>query len=259
MNTITLFLVVGILGIVACLILIVVGLTWQADTRVDKRKAKPAAKAPEAAAAPPAPLAAPTSSIAARADNGAREVLRVLRDPISEALLVEVAGQRYQQMGDIRLSSVREGLLNTLRDLEAFAGGAPTTPPPVMVVHTPTPEPTPVRPSITNVGAAKAGQVGTAPLLAPSMNPFKQMLVLRDLAKTQLPPMKTIAEQIDEILQEKLVASPHAQRGVKVHTGPKGNALFRADGEDYDAVDSVPDEGIRALIRAAVAEWEMKQ
>jgi hypothetical protein len=258
MNTITVFLVVGILGIVACLVLIVVGLTWQADARVNKPKAKPPAKAQAPATAPAAPT---TPVVAAKPalENGAREVLRVLRDPISEALLVEVAGQRYQQMADIHLSSVREGLLNTLRDLEAFSSSAPTTPPPVMVVHTPAPEPLPLTPSITNIGTAKAAKTGTAPLLAPSMNPFKQMLVLRDLAKTQLPPLKTIAEQIDEILQEKLVTSPFSQRGVKVHTGPKGNALFRADGADYDAVDGVPDEGIRALIRDAVAEWEMKQ
>jgi hypothetical protein len=248
MDNLALFLVIGIIGIVACLVLIVVGLTWKPDARTDKPKA--AAKAPAAAV-----TAAPQPTV----NGGAREVLRVLRDPASEALIVEVAGQRYHQMADIRLGSVRDGLFTTLRDLEAFAGGAPTTPS-VVVLPVPTPElAAAATPSLTNVGTAKASKAGTGPLLAPSMNPFKQMLVLRDLAKTQLPPMKTIAEQIDEIVQEKLVDSPLAPRGIKVHTGPKGNALFSADGTDYEAVDSLPDDEIRGLIRAAVAEWEKKQ
>jgi hypothetical protein len=246
MDNVGLFLVIGIVGMVACVGLVVVGLLWKPAAKTDKARPAPA----ESAAAAPA------------AAGGPREVLRVLRDAATEELFVEVAGQRYSRMADIHQGSVREGFRSTLRDLEAFAGGAPTVPP-VVVKPVPQPEPVPVTPSLTNIGTAKqaatATTPGTGPLLAPSMNPFKQMLVLRDLAKVQLPPVKTIAEQIDEIVQEKLADSPLAQRGVKVHIGPKGNALFRADGQDYEAVDELPDDEIRGLIRAAVAEWEKKQ
>lgn len=254
MENIGLFLLIGVLGIVACVILIVIGFTWKSEPKTDKLKAPP--KANPAASSPTDAAAAPLH--ASNLDGGPREVLRVLRDPLTEALFVEVAGRRYERMADIHETAVREGFRSTLRDLEAFAGGAPTVPP-MVVLPVPASEPVSITPSLTNVGAAKQAKAGTAPLLAPSMNPFKQMLVLRDLAKTQLPPLKTIAEQIDEILQEKLVNSPLAPRGVKVHTGPKGNALFRADGQDYESVDSVPDDEIRACIRAAVAEWEKKQ
>lgn len=247
MESLLVILIVAVIGIVACLGLIVAGFMWKPSPKADRLK--PAKAGLEA----DAPAAAAT---------GPREVLRVLRDAVTEELFVEVAGQRYSHLADIHQSSVREGLRSTLRDLEAFAGGASTVPP-VVAMPVPQPEPVPLTPSLTNVGAAKqatpATAPGTGPLLAPSMNPFKQMLVLRDLAKVQLPPVKTIAEQIDEIVQEKLGNSPLAARGVKVHTGPKGNALFRADGQDYEAVDEVPDNEIRGLIRAAVAEWEKQQ
>ncbi len=232
------FFILAVTGLVVCAIVVVIGVTWKPDNRTDKPKAPAKAAANVRAAAAPLAL-----------DNGAREVLRVLRDSQTEELRVEVAGQRYARLEDIQKPEVRVGLLTTLRDLEAFAAGASTAPAPVI----PTPAGT------APASAAKQAPSGPAPLLAPSMNPFKQMLVLRDLSKSQLPPLKSIAEQIDDILQEKLATTPHSQRGIRVHSGPKGNALFRADGQDYEAVESVPDDEVRTLIREAVTEWEHKQ
>ena len=236
--------VVALMGLAVCAIVVVIGVTWKPDNRTDKPKAPPKVKANGSVPAA-ALVATPLVS-----DQGAREVLRVLRDSETEELRVEVAGQRYARLDEIQAPEARTGLLTTLRDLEAFAAGASTAPSVV-----PTPAGTG---PLTAALAAKQAPSGPAPLLAPSMNPFKQMLVLRDLSKTQLPPLKSIAEQIDDILQEKLAATAHGKRGIHVHSSPKGAALFSADGQDYDAVDSVPDDEVRTLIRASVAEWEQK-
>jgi hypothetical protein len=238
-------LVIGILGVVACGLLIGLALTWK-PAKPGKAMATPNDSAPA--------MAAP-AAIQPAVEAGVREVLRVWRDTESEELRVELGGQRFARMADIRQAEVRQGLLTTLRDLEAFAGGAPTVPPvvvPVAAAH-------PAVVAAIQEGGVKPAAGGTAPLPAPSMNPFKQMQVLRELNKAQAAPVKSITEQIDEILQEKLSATPHHQRGIRVHSGPKGHALFSADGHDYDAVDNVPDAEVRGLIRAAVAEWEKKQ
>jgi hypothetical protein len=68
--------------------------------------------------------------------------------------------------------------------------------------------------------------------------------------------LKSITDQIDEVLQSKLVGGPHEKRGIRVRSGPNGAALFEADGRAYESVDELPDAEIREMIRSAVAEWE---
>lgn len=244
MTSVGVFLIIGVVGALACIGLIIFGLLWKPGPKPDQPKAaQPTAAAPSARPAQPL------------TDQGAREVLRVWRDARTEELLVELGGRRFGKLADIQTPEMRAGLLTTLRDLEAFAGGAPTVPPVVIAV--------PAEAAVKAVTGPLTARLATngAPqtLPPPSMNPFKQMLVLRDLKKVELPTIKTIAEQIDEILQEKLTATPHGDRGIRVTTGPKGHAVFSADGQNYEAVDSVPDDEVRGLIRAAVAEWEKKQ
>lgn len=125
--------------------------------------------------------------------------------------------------------------------------------------------PKPVTPPATSTSTASqapgsltpATKPGAIPL--PSMNPFKQMEVLREMAKNPPPTPKSIPEEIDEVLQEKVSVSPYAQRGVKVATSPKGTVRFELDGQSYEAVDELPDANVRALVKAAIAEWEKKK
>jgi len=217
----------------------------------------------------------------ASADATANEVLRLMRDKLTGRLVVEMNGQRYARLADITDPTLREAFEATLGDLHTFVGGrltlptvpTATLPPPAPLTSAPpapvyaapsesvsfapppvTPAPPPaVRPSAPPLVAPEPE------LRVPSMNPFKQMQVLRDMEKAQPTQPKTITEQIDEILQEKVQASPYAQRGVRMHAGPKGNALFTLDGRSYEAVDDVPDAQVRELIRKSVSEWEKKK
>jgi len=122
-------------------------------------------------------------------------------------------------------------------------------PPPAPNPQSSSPSPAPAHPTLSEL----------PPIQKPSMNPFKQAKVLRELEKLQGPPPKSIPEQIDEILQEKMARTPHRGRGCRVYLGPKGNVIFDLDGKSYEGVDEVPDPEVRTIIRAAVAEWEKKQ
>ena len=212
---------------------------------------------------------------------GAHEVLRVARDNLTGRLLVEVAGQRFTKLSDISDPTLAQAVLTTLHDLQAFAG-TPTAPPssvtssptvvasaspivpmPVVPVPTPTPTAPPVpasAPAVRPPVAVPTTSAEMPPIPKPSMNPFKQAQVLRERAKLLEPiPLKSIPEIIDEYLQQKLLGTPHIWRGIRVRSDAKGGVVFDVDGLTYDAVDSVPDEEVRNLIKGAIAEWDAKR
>lgn len=278
-------LVVGVLGLLGCLILLYFGIQMMREERAAKEArgapepgeaaAEPAPAAPEAAAPATPPVmtparANPLSGVAARLGSArnkgnAHEVLRVLRDNLTGRLLLEIGGRRFASLGDLQDPTLYQGLVTTLRDLYDFAGAATSVaapsepaPPPMLdaapaAPAAPHPLPRPVAP----VAARPAGPAPEArPLPPPSMNPFKQMQVLRELAKNPPPPPKSISEQIDEVLQNKILGTPLIHRGIHIRPGSRGEAVFDLDGQTYATVDDVPDEAVREVIRTAIAEWE---
>jgi hypothetical protein len=68
----------------------------------------------------------------------------------------------------------------------------------------------------------------------------------------------SIVQQIDSILQEHLMNTPLAKRGVRLQESPQGGVEVYVGLQKFNAVDDVPDEVIKATIRAAIAEWEKK-
>lgn len=73
------------------------------------------------------------------------------------------------------------------------------------------------------------------------------------------PQFKSIAAQINDILQSQLVGTPLENRGITVNDAPDHGVMVTLDGEKYPGVKDVPDEEVRAAIRAAVLEWETKK
>jgi hypothetical protein len=67
---------------------------------------------------------------------------------------------------------------------------------------------------------------------------------------------KSIAMQIDEILQEMIANTPFEERGISVNDAPDHGVMVTLDGNKYPGVKDVPDEEVRNLIRSAVVEWE---
>jgi hypothetical protein len=68
----------------------------------------------------------------------------------------------------------------------------------------------------------------------------------------------SMIEQINDILQRKLVESPGASRGVRLLEGA-GGALRVFIGLQSFNLEDVPDTEVKRMIRDAVAEWDSKQ
>jgi hypothetical protein len=213
--------------------------------------------------------------IGARTRASAHEVLRVLRDNLTGRVLIEVAGMRYSNLSDILDEAVRAGLATTLRDLETFGGAQaletgpqqPASPPAASAGQPSSAGGQPAAPRLApdtrrplTAGDAPAGAASESRRLPPpTMNPFRQMAVLREMAKNPPPPPKSIAEQIDEVLQQRIIGTPLIHRAIHMRPGPRGDAVFEVDGNSYTGVDEVPDDTVRDVIRAAITEWEHTQ
>jgi hypothetical protein len=68
----------------------------------------------------------------------------------------------------------------------------------------------------------------------------------------------SIVEQINEILQNRIMNTGLASRGVTLLESPSGGVNVYVGIEKYEGIDSVPDEEVKTAIRAAIAEWEKK-
>jgi hypothetical protein len=73
---------------------------------------------------------------------------------------------------------------------------------------------------------------------------------------TSAPVFKSIAMQINDILQERITGTGFEKRGITVSDGPDHGVLVTMDGQKYPGVKDVPDEEVRNLIRTSVLEWE---
>jgi hypothetical protein len=71
-------------------------------------------------------------------------------------------------------------------------------------------------------------------------------------------PAGSIVNQIDAILQAHLVGTPLAERGVFLTQSPEGGVIVYVGLSKYVGVEDVPDEEVKAAIRAAIKEWENK-
>lgn len=71
-------------------------------------------------------------------------------------------------------------------------------------------------------------------------------------------PAGSIVGQIDSILQVKLAGSPLSSRGIYLSESPEGGVIVNIGTAQYAGVDEVIDPDVKALLRAAIAEWEKK-
>lgn len=279
-----------ITGLISCGWLLMWGLKRWREEQNPPTDPPPATPKPDAAPNPAAPALNAVGNFLKRASGGsaggvsapgAHEVLRVARDNLTGRLLVEVSGQRFAKLSDISDPNLAQAVLTTVHDLQAFAGTPMASP----SVTTPSATVTAASP-IVHLPATPASMPAAAPPIAPptarppapppqtppttsaemppipkpSMNPFKQAQVLRARAKQLEPiPLKSIPEIIDEYLQQKLLGTPHIWRGIRVRSDAKGGVVFDVDGLTYDAVDGVPDEEVRNLIKSAIAEWDTQR
>jgi hypothetical protein len=86
--------------------------------------------------------------------------------------------------------------------------------------------------------------------------------VMAELAKYVLPKEQpkppSMVEEIDGLVQEMLALSPLKGRDIRLLEQPDHGLQVVVDGEVYNGVNEVRDEGARQLIQQAVAEWQRR-
>lgn len=101
------------------------------------------------------------------------------------------------------------------------------------------------------------------PVIAPVREP-----VSRPIQPVSLIPKKpeldkniaslSIVQQIDTVLQERLLDTPLAKQGIRLQESLQGGVEVYVGLQKYPSVDDVPDTFVKSEIRAAITEWETK-
>lgn len=118
-----------------------------------------------------------------------------------------------------------------------------------------------VEPVITSQISPKAEVETIQTIFAPQPEPVKPVPAKLDLGSKPRPaPIapKSLVEQIDEILQEKVAKSDFAETGIKITANPQGGVEVWIGKQVFNGVDVVPDGGEKQLILQAIREWEKK-
>jgi hypothetical protein len=120
-------------------------------------------------------------------------------------------------------------LLTAMRPWLEGTQAAPSAPPPAPA---PTPRPIPAQ----------------APVDLPAGIP---------VATDEIPTApQSIVAQVDAILQIRITGTDLQHAGIKLQESPEGGVLVWVGLDKYQSVDEVPDDTIKAAIRAAIVEWE---
>ncbi|MBI5877983.1 MAG: hypothetical protein HZB53_10045 [Chloroflexi bacterium] len=204
----------------------------------------PAATAPFVAAAPPG------------------ELLRIERDGADGQLIVWISGRRVDRVSEIGDEPLRNAMRVVLSALMASppSEGKSSTPPTVSAAEAAAPGalvaeslPAPLdfdenfeRPFLTRLRESMLRPRSYAAPATP--RPAK------DKAGRHEAPPEWMFARINDILQRMLREQPGMTDIEIAGDGP--DIRLRMNGQTYTSIDAVPDERARALIRAAVAEWE---
>jgi hypothetical protein len=68
----------------------------------------------------------------------------------------------------------------------------------------------------------------------------------------------SIVGQIDEILQARLASTKLVERGIRLMESPEGGVIVWVGLQKFMGVGEVTDPDVKAIIQAAISEWEKK-
>jgi hypothetical protein len=200
------------------------------------------------------------------------EIMRIWRLPPLGKLVVEANGERYTSLGEIKDPKLKQRLLAAIGELIPFVGGyqslvdiglAPALTPP-----TPTSAADPADSEeltreqeafLARLQAERDELASRKPGRLRSISSAEPLVTFTE--KGEVKPAipigpKSIAEQIDEILQKHLKADPKlADRLVHLEENPAGGLHIRVDGVYYEKPADVPDREVQLAIKMAVKEW----
>lgn len=173
--------------------------------------------------------------------------LRVWRNPQKGTLTVEIDGQVCNAVTELSQEQ-RQFLSGTTTELAAWVSQAVFEPGQSLAVEPPVRPPSPVE-KIPAQPEAKPADRSVVNAFLRTLQP--------GTPKSHQPP-KSLAAQVDEILQEKLSNSGISHHTIHLTDTPNYGLAVHVDRDQFESIDSVPDEAIRKLIREAVEEWQKR-
>lgn len=181
------------------------------------------------------------------------QIAGVMTDRGGKAVFLQVEGKVIRSVNDLSREQ-RTRLLPYFEVLASWFGL------PVSRVAPVVSQPASVE-GVAGQGALQVAPAGynESQLQRPSMNPIN-VLARAIQSDVNFPPTtdKSIAAQIDEVLQENIKGSPMEQRAVRLVELPNKGMVVMVGLDQYAGVDEVPDDEIRGVIKTAVAEWERR-
>jgi predicted component of type VI protein secretion system len=141
----------------------------------------------------------------------------------------------------------RKRLVEMLNAMRPWLEGKPASPP------APSSVPAPERPAPTPIAPPPP-----VPIVQPQATTSKPAPTTKKKDDKPEPVPTSIVGQVNLILQERIVNTPLEAKGVSLMESATGGVNVFVGLQRYEAIDDIPDDEIKAAIRAAIAEWENK-
>lgn len=199
------------------------------------------------------------------------ELARLWRDRRTGKVAIEMDGKMLSSAAALSAAQ-RDNLTQAADELQLWLGAGDLVGRAMMAPAAAIPDPSPPAPAapppaqpvpaaVKPVAAATAeALVASEPEVKPPSMELRDILsraFTTDKSKAAKP-LKSIAAQVDEIVQERLPGSPFKNHLITLTEMPGGGLLVKVDNDRYEGVGDVPDPEIQGFLRECVAEWERR-
>ena len=227
---------IGLIGVIV-LIIILVGIIIALATR--RPRTAPAARPNRAAPARPR----------------LQEILRLWRDPDNGRVVTEFQNRAIRDPRSLNKSEL-DYLVRLAKDWSTWLSIAEPQP----ASKGEASSAAPVSQAVSAAVAAEtiaARPVAAAPVQA--IVPLPPVVPANPAAAAELlqsPVPRSIVQQVDDIVQEKLAAHPGPVPSIKLAEDPYEGVIVWVNQTKFIGIESVTDPDVRAIIRSAAVEWE---
>jgi hypothetical protein len=197
------------------------------------------------------------------------ELARLWRDRRTGKVSIEMDGKMLSAAADLSAAQ-RASLTQVADELQLWLGAddlvGRALVPPAAVAAAVLPEPSPLAPAAAQPARTAIKPVAPEALYAAEPEVKPPSMDVRDILARAFTtdkskgaqPLKSIAAQVDEIVQERLPGSAFKNHRITLTEMPGGGLLVKVDDARYEGVGDVPDPEIQAFLRECVAEWERR-
>lgn len=200
---------------------------------------------PSAPSSPTEPL--PPSDPPPQRNLDMEDVLKAQYDRRKRNLVVEVGGRSYQSGGEMDEKHRRR----TEQALQALQKWLTVPAPPASVSQ-------PGQPAASTATAPSLANPPDAEVKPVSTNLVHAATYMLNKPKAEPVVYKSIAAQINDVLQEQIAGTPLAEQGIRLAETLDQGVLVYVGEESFPGVDAVVYDDVRQALKAAAAEWERR-